>query len=1045
MKKLLFFLAAAMLLGVSCQQHEGFNEVSNDDVVSVQLKLDIPELAATRVGETDMNSGLGAIDNFNDDEWAKYDVRYILEIYDVTPGYENLQTPIKKREVQTFDSYQETMFEVRLVPNRKYRFVVWADFVEQGTEDDLNYNTADLKNITRNSIAAMDESHDAYFIWKDLEVTSTGISESLTLKRPFGKIRVISTDQNEVNIGSEVAKVDVTFYNHTLYNSLNAVTGVATGETLNSYTYTVTKEDPVYTKGYDESEANMTLFADYILAGDETEGAQEVNFTITAWGKDGREINSHDFNTQIPLERNHLTTIVGNLLTLQNEIYISIDDDFDGEYLRNYEEETLAVESWGIGELNENGNYEYALSDGTHSFTLIVPSYSVNPTNGELWAGNMEYAASEAELVYGDYFTIEGLAVDPTRAEFVEPTIVGGSMQVSDLYEGGSEIYINLEYTLDPTATTPVYETISFLFAGDTVAKTFLAYPTVESKVVDNTITLTWDAVEGAEKYSITTGTEMPVITEELSYTFTGEYGAVYTFVVTAIPADEELYYEASTEINVPIGGGSGIYTFTNAYIDGPDNWSDMNVILSNEDDTMVQLNFWNCTSDNYIPEGEYSVSTSGNAVYPADTDTFWSYIIKDGIQYGIHEGYVNVYEVDGKYHLDINVTSNDGIALEAVYEGDIEGLVVPSQYVPAGEQRTIYVRVDEDMPELYFYSWVKDDWGSGTEIITAEWPGDLMTKDEWNPGLFYFTYPAEYDGMEVNFIFNNGKGGVGNQTDDIKGVVLDGDKDYECYDIAVPQVANPDVDSPYSVVGTLAGGTAWEYDIYFPADSYVDGVYVVKGVQFENGNAFKIRKDGNWDDNWGNLNYANLALNTHALLTENGNDLIVADVSYDKTYDIYFDTIKWEAWVTESEAVEPEPEVIPEFVIPGEGGSYTYDYRYTTLVDGLDANNSMRVKQDNGWIWDIKFNRYLTEIVAGDYKATNSSFSSADALEVDTYNGGFQNNNYNYIYPDEYDKVTTFNVQVEGEYYCITLIGSGGYGTNAGDTYRLVYIGKLN
>ncbi len=1040
MKKLLFFLAAAMLLGVSCQQHEGFNEVSNDDVVSVQLKLDIPELAATRAGETDMNSGLGAIDNFNDDEWAKYDVRYILEIYDVTPSHENLDTPIKKREVQTFDSYQETMFEVRLVPNRKYRFVVWADFVMQGTDTDLNYNTADLKSITRNSIAAMDESHDAYFIWKDLEVTSSGISESLTLKRPFGKIRVITTDQNEVNIGSEVAQVDVTFYNHTLYNSLNAVTGVATGDTLNSYTYTVTKDDSVYTQGYDESIANMTLFADYILAGDETEGAQEVNFTITAWGKDGREINSHDFNTQIPLERNHLTTIVGNLLTLQNEIYISIDDNFDGEYLRNYEEETLAVESWGIGELNEYGNYEYALSDGTHSFTLIVPSSSVNPANGKLWTGDMKYVASEAELVNWDNFTIEGLTVDPTRAEFVEPTIVGGSMQVSDLYEGGSEIYINLEYTLDPTAETPVYETISFLFSGDAAAKTFLAYPTVEAKVVDNTITLTWDAVEGAEKYSITTGTEMPVITEELSYTFTGEYGAVYTFVVTAIPADEELYYEASTEINVPIG--SGIETLTSASINVPYDWSDMYVILSNEEGTEVQFNFYYCTSVNYIPEGEYPVSKSGNAVYPEDAGTFYSYILKDGIQYGIHEGYVNVSEVDGKYHFDINVTSSDGIALEAVFEGDIEGLVVPSQYVepeqPAGEPRTIYVTVDADMPELYFYSWVYDDWGNPI-TITAGWPGDLMTQD--GSGVFHFTYPAEYDGKSVNFIFNNGHG---SQTEDLTNVLTE-DLYYERYDIVVPQVANPDVDSQYSVIGKLAGGAEWSYDIYFPVDSDGDGVYVVKGVKFDNGNEFKIRQDGNWIVNWGNANDTDLALNTHASLVNDGYNLKVADVSYDKAYDIYFDTNNWQAWVTEGEAVEPEPEpeVIPEFVIPGEGVAYTYDYRYTKLVNGLDANNSIRVKQDNDWIWEIKFNPGLSEIVAGDYTAVQY-FTTTDALEVDTFNGGFQNNDYNYVYPDEFEKVTTFNVQVQGEYYCITLIGSGGYGSKAGETYRCVYIGKI-
>ena len=139
----------------------------------------------------------------------------------------------------------------------------------------------------------------------------------------------------------------------------------------------------------------------------------------------------------------------------------------------------------------------------------------------------------------------------------------------------------------------------------------------------------------------------------------------------------------------------------------------------------------------------------------------------------------------------------------------------------------------------------------------------------------------------------------------------------------------------------------------------------------------------------------------------------------------------------------EEEEVVLPEFVIPGEDGTYTYNFRYTKLVDGLDASNGIRVAQNNGLIWDIKFNSGLTEIVAGDYTACDGSFSSADALEVDTYNGGFQYATYGYIYPDDYDKVTTFNVQKEGDIYCITMIGSGGYGSD-GKSYRCVYIGKI-
>lgn len=334
MKKLLFFAIGAMLFGASCQQN-GMGEANGAS--NVKLVLDIPELVGTRAGETNMNSGLGAIDNFDAGEWAKYDVRYMMEIYDATDGYVNFEKPIKSREIKTVDEYSEIMFETRLIPNRTYRFVVWADFVKQGTQDDLCYDTTDLNAITRKSVVAMDEYQDAYFIQKDLYVSSNGISANLVLKRPFGKIRVITTDHNEVNFGSEPETVAIKFYNHKLYTTLNAVTGTASGETLNEYTYTVAKDAP-YTEGYDEVAENMTLFADYILAGDfETEGAQEINFTIEVWGKDGRVINSHDFNTQIPLGRNHLTTIIGNLLTIKNDFRISIDDNFDGENINNWD------------------------------------------------------------------------------------------------------------------------------------------------------------------------------------------------------------------------------------------------------------------------------------------------------------------------------------------------------------------------------------------------------------------------------------------------------------------------------------------------------------------------------------------------------------------------------------------------------------------------------------------------------------------------------------------------------------------------------------
>lgn len=84
---------------------------------------------------------------------------------------------------------------------------------------------------------------------------------------------------------------------------------------------------------------------------------------------------------------------------------------------------------------------------------------------------------------------------------------------------------------------------------GEPVAPTALATPVVTAVAKENTVTLSWDAVENAASYTITVGTEMPVVTEELTYTFTGEYETEYTFNVVAVPADEEKF--AASEAGV--------------------------------------------------------------------------------------------------------------------------------------------------------------------------------------------------------------------------------------------------------------------------------------------------------------------------------------------------------------------------------------------------------------------------------------------------------------------------------------------------------------
>lgn len=341
MKKFLSLFAATSLLFAACQKdNDQLAGSSNEGGVLVTLGVDAPEMGDTRSGESGMNSALGAIDNFDNAQlWGLFDVRYMLEIYDVTPGFENLTTPIKQRMVNIHDSYQSTMFELRLIPGRTYKFVVWADFVADGSHaaadklavTGLHYNTTDLHNITLNKWTPMDECRDAYFIQEDIEV-ETSLNRTLTLTRPFGKVRVITTDIDELNIGSVPSKVVITYENHPIFNSLNAITGLIDTELSGAdltHTYTISKSTP-YSEGLDKEATHQTLFMDYLYAKDEQ---TEINFTIDVYEESGRLIRSNTFDTQIPIQRNYLTTIIGNLLTTATNIEIRIDDNFVDEYV----------------------------------------------------------------------------------------------------------------------------------------------------------------------------------------------------------------------------------------------------------------------------------------------------------------------------------------------------------------------------------------------------------------------------------------------------------------------------------------------------------------------------------------------------------------------------------------------------------------------------------------------------------------------------------------------------------------------------------------
>ena len=520
MKKLLSILALALCF-VACQNEPNIG-AKNSDLANVVLNIEAPELATRADADANAgkNSAFGAIDFFNDADWANYDVRYILEVYDVNDN--GTGEPIyRERLVNYLDKYAPTTFNLRLVPNREYKFVVFADFVEQGSKDDLYYDTTDLRNITAKTGAegwnAMNEVRDAYFVTENVEVT-TGLAKTLTLKRPFGKVRVIATDLDYIAGYSKPGYVEITYHTEAIYKSFNAVNGdlnkTQLAGTELTYAYEVKKNAP-YTESYDAEAKNQTLFADYLFARENQQ--MPINFTMAVYeSKGGRLIKETDFNTQIPVQRNHLTTIIGDVLTTEANITIVVNDDFVEE--------------------------------------MINPSMEVAP------AAPAVTATVEGNTVTLAWEAVEGAAKYYTRLA-AEGNLAEETTELTKVYEN---LDYETEYTFEVYAMNE-----KGLVSDTTVVKATtdkkpvvpaLATPEVKAEVNGNIVTLTWNEIEGTLYYTVQVNDdEEEQVVNDTTYEFTGEYETEYTFAVKAITADpkvnldsEAAVVKATTEANVP-------------------------------------------------------------------------------------------------------------------------------------------------------------------------------------------------------------------------------------------------------------------------------------------------------------------------------------------------------------------------------------------------------------------------------------------------------------------------------------------------------------
>ena len=349
----------------SCSQEDMPDTPNREGMVDVVMTTSMPQ----ELQSYGVKSAEGGLKNLED---KGYSVSYIMEIYP-KGSTTKVQRMIKYVPMSEGGSYRTTSFETRLLAS-EYNFVFFADIVRQvnaypyndanpypglttpyyanryffsNTDESsdvlirpTDVNTAvagDLQTICA-SKAATDtfqnpylEMYDAYSCTEAVDLRTEPTTQSFTLKRPFAKLRLITTDADKLLTTPDWSKSRVDITVSDIPTGFNALSGASIAGTERGYWNGGIQalNSDVYTNESDNA-SDKTLSVFYLPVPAES---QNLTFSITVKDASGKVLTqSVQLEVEnVPLVGNKLTTIKGNLLSKNATFNVTIDDEFEDD------------------------------------------------------------------------------------------------------------------------------------------------------------------------------------------------------------------------------------------------------------------------------------------------------------------------------------------------------------------------------------------------------------------------------------------------------------------------------------------------------------------------------------------------------------------------------------------------------------------------------------------------------------------------------------------------------------------------------------------
>lgn len=215
-------------------------------------------------------------------------------------------------------------YSTRLVTGQKYTFVFWAECLGSAASPYTYDPETKTVTVSYAAVAGNDETRDAFCnVLKDVEITGA-YSSDVKLYRPFAQLNFGVTSEDYA--AAKAAGLEVTAAQVKLTNaatSLNLLAGTVSGAEDVTFAAATLPTENLSAAGATYKYVAM----DYVLVGKAAKTLSDVTLTLTATGT---QSTTPEFTySNVPLQANYRTNIVGNLFTSPAEVNITVDPAFD--------------------------------------------------------------------------------------------------------------------------------------------------------------------------------------------------------------------------------------------------------------------------------------------------------------------------------------------------------------------------------------------------------------------------------------------------------------------------------------------------------------------------------------------------------------------------------------------------------------------------------------------------------------------------------------------------------------------------------------------